>query len=495
MGSFEDNQNISFLGTKNALNKPVVEQYSEYIGIFKGVGSSAPMIIDNSSFFLTYLVDSQGQPTKIPSEGPILKDATSNFIDTPTALFRLDQPTQLNENLAGEHKVTSVGTPTPILYSQIGVGINDHVPQLNLLPPGIEPVNSSGVPNITADLDKSTVEELYNLTGPGDFEYIGDFDTKNSDGPDVSYVTTDLGQLSGTGSFTFDGTQLPNSLNHITFTANVTIRSRGFLMGLQEGESCEFVLSLYKEDSGGSVSVPVAQPRTISRPFSGGGGRAADENDYFLANFNFQHTIQAQDIANGDKFYLLLIREPGDSFVVEISSARFKMLQDPPPENPPNFDAQTPFWETGSATVLTASAYLSEQYGNLQRELTSSLDFGFPPIKDPFTVSIGDKIRFEYNKENVFTVYDVISPASGEASGSRLYLTINQSIPSNINTNNFVLYRILNNGQFITVDTQKNENEDTEFTGIVIPKYINPTFQSNINEITQQLKQDGIIEE
>ena len=127
------------------------------------------MIIDNSSFFLTYLVDSQGQPTKIPSEGPVLKDATSNFIDTPTALFRLDQPTQLNENLAGEHKVTSVGTPTPILYSQIGVGIDDHVSQLNLLPPGIEPVNSSGVPNITADLDKSTVEELYNLTGPGDF--------------------------------------------------------------------------------------------------------------------------------------------------------------------------------------------------------------------------------------------------------------------------------------------------------------------------------------
>ena len=71
MGSFEDNQNISFLGTKNALNQPVVEQYSEYIGIFKGVGSSAPMIIDNSSFFLTYLVDSQGQPTKIPSEGPV----------------------------------------------------------------------------------------------------------------------------------------------------------------------------------------------------------------------------------------------------------------------------------------------------------------------------------------------------------------------------------------------------------------------------------------
>ena len=74
------------MGTKNALNQPVVEQYSEYIGIFKGVGSSAPMIIDNSSFFLTYLVDSQGQPTKIPSEGAVLKDATSNFIDTPTAL-------------------------------------------------------------------------------------------------------------------------------------------------------------------------------------------------------------------------------------------------------------------------------------------------------------------------------------------------------------------------------------------------------------------------
>ena len=48
MGSFENSIDISFLGTKNALAEPVVEQYSEYVGVFKGIGSSTPMIINNS---------------------------------------------------------------------------------------------------------------------------------------------------------------------------------------------------------------------------------------------------------------------------------------------------------------------------------------------------------------------------------------------------------------------------------------------------------------
>ena len=145
--------------------------------------------------------------------------------------------------------------------------------------------------------------------------------------------------------------------------------------------------------------------------------------------------------------------------------------------------------------VLTASAYLSEQYGNIQRPLTSSEDFGFPPIKNPFLIEKGDKIRFQFNESNTYTIYNTILPSSPESSGSRLYLILNTQVPSNLNSNNFVLYRIVNDGQFITIYAPKNQSETTEFTGLVLPKYLNPDFKENLNATIQQLKQAGVIEE
>lgn len=510
MGSFENNQNISFLGSKNALGESVVEQYSSYIGVFKGVGSSTPMRIDNSSFFLTYLVDSEGNTFKIADGSSILQDARSNFLDTPMVITRLDQPTQLNENLAGEKSVTSVGTFTPLLYTQIGEGAFDNVSSISLLPPGIEPENTSGLNSFLTTLVKSNLETLSDLTTEGDFEYITDFDYNTPDPEGVDTVTVDLGTpLTGTGSVTFaDPFDSTNSLTKVRFRVQMTIRSRGNVLGLDPGDSATFTLNLIQDRGGVELAVYRQETRILSRPDGSDNGRGGpppdpgDENTWFEQAFYFEDDVNKGGggfgIEPGDKFYLKLTRNEGDYFIVQIKDASFGIIsQTPPPDSPPNFDNQNPkgYWETGSNLVLTASAYLSEQYGNVQRALTSSQDFGFPPIKDPFSVQEGDLIRFQFNEDNRYNIYEVIPPSSPLASGSRLYLKLNRAIPSNINANNFVLYRIVNDGQYVTIDSKKNETENTEFTGLIIPKYLNPNFSQNVDNIIQQLKQDGIIEE
>ena len=504
MGSFENSIDISFLGTKNALAEPVVEQYSEYVGVFKGIGSSTPMIINNSSFFLTYLVDSKGNTYKIADDSDILGDVRANFLNYPTLISRLDQATELNENLAGEHKITSIGTPTPLLYSQIGSGRNDSVNQITLLPFGIEPENASGLASFITTLTKDTLETLSDLNSPNDFEFITNY-SYNTPEP-AANVTVDLGTpLTGTGSITLDSFPDPDSLSSLLFEAQLTLRSRGNVLNLNPGDAATFTLSIeHIRSDGQPVGLPSQQSKTLSRPDGsdegrgGGGTDSGGENDWFETFFSFQWQALRSEFEDGDEIYLKLTRNEGNYFTPQIKDASFGIIsQNPPAASPPNFDNQNPkgYWETGSNMVLTASAYLSEQYGNIQRPLTSSEDFGFPPIKNPFLIEKGDKIRFQFNESNTYTIYNTILPSSPESSGSRLYLILNTQVPSNLNSNNFVLYRIVNDGQFITIDAPKNQSETTEFTGLVLPKYLNPDFKENLNATIQQLKQDGVIEE
>ena len=66
--------------------------------------------------------------------------------------------------------------------------------------------------------------------------------------------------------------------------------------------------------------------------------------------------------------------------------------------------------------------------------------FNFSPVITPFNPRPGDRIRFGYNKNNDYTIYEVIEPA-GDVDG-RLKLRLNTTVPTSVNLNNFVLHRV-----------------------------------------------------
>lgn len=157
--------------------------------------------------------------------------------------------------------------------------------------------------------------------------------------------------------------------------------------------------------------------------------------------------------------------------------------------------SQLPFFTTGSSTstVITGSETLTGQYGDYQTLPTASADFGFSPINYPFQVQTGDKIRFGYDPSNTFTIFNVEEPPASP----RLYLTLDREIGGTLNINNFVLYRNLADGKFLTLDVAKNDPQigEVDFTGVIIPKFASQQLQENASQIVAKLKSEGVLAE
>jgi len=263
MGSFEDNQSISYLGTQNALKSlPVVEQLQEYLAIFKGVGSSSPEVIDNSSFFITYLIDSQGNPIKVSSDSIALKNIIQNFSDQNQVIIRVDQATALNKQLEGEHTITSIGSIVPIIYTQIGDDPQDYTNYITFKNPNDSTV--AGTANYLASMRKTTTQEI-NLS-QGSSIILTQFNSLISTAS-LTAATFNTGSASGslaTGSYELANTfPTPDLITSITIQASAYLESMATL-GLDAGESAQFSLELYRK-RGGVETLLKKQTGTITR--------------------------------------------------------------------------------------------------------------------------------------------------------------------------------------------------------------------------------------
>ena len=77
-------------------------------------------------------------------------------------------------------------------------------------------------------------------------------------------------------------------------------------------------------------------------------------------------------------------------------------------------------------------------------------NFGFNPIRLPFVPRAGDFIRFEFSKQKVFQITGVNS------SGNVLKLKLDGQMETSTVLDNFVIYRIVEDGQYVILDTKKN---------------------------------------
>jgi hypothetical protein len=209
----------------------------------------------------------------------------------------------------------------------------------------------------------------------------------------------------------------------------------------------------------------------------------------------FTITVPYSTFSDHDYFFIQALT----SRPITFNSLNFEITSTSP--NPPA-RTQTQFWSTGShtdVTWLTASSYLSLNYGNIQQ--TSDFpgtggSFGLSPIKSLFIPQPGDRIRFEYDPSKDYTIYEVISPDID--SDGLLKIKLNTVVPSNAIIDNFVLHRVDNTSiKYIILDVAKDptvDNPENPFTGIILPKYPSEKLQRNLEKIVFELKQNGIIE-
>ena len=165
-------------------------------------------------------------------------------------------------------------------------------------------------------------------------------------------------------------------------------------------------------------------------------------------------------------------------------------------------DAVPPYWSTGSDSTnlyLTASAELSENYTNIQNsqpvtDLASANDFNLSDINVPFEVKVGDRIRFEYNMETDFIIYEIIEP--GADPEGLLRLKLNQRIPDTVNRDNFILHRVdVNDPVYMILDVAKNQLSpgNAPFKGVILPEFPTKELKDNIDDLVLELKDKGIL--
>jgi hypothetical protein len=144
------------------------------------------------------------------------------------------------------------------------------------------------------------------------------------------------------------------------------------------------------------------------------------------------------------------------------------------------------YFQTGSTAknILTGSPQFNEIiYDRDQTDVNGSGYF----TTIPFTVEIGDTIRFEYNENKSYYIKEISTP---EDSGS-LYLTLDRNIENGTNVNSFLIRRLVDDPSFILLNdiTAANINGG----GFMIPQYISPTLKKEIPNIIKKLNSESLI--
>ena len=441
---------------------PVAEQNQDYFLVFKGVGGTGPEIIDNTAYFIQYVVDSDGNISK-PSQGSTARlNTIQNFPIGKTTTVRIDNASGINTQLDGDHTITGVGIQQPILYTQYGIPSSSYNSTLYFYTEGTAPVGA------------------YNNVG----SYLGsmvktDFAFPTSGkSPLTNYNSVLVFPQSTYATYSLAGRYIVNpsnlgDLNSITFTINLEVTNP---FSFPAGSDLYIV-----GQSGVTFDLP-----SINNPVG-----SFNIQPGSTSNLTYTLTRNTSQLTLFPSYSVYLV-----AAALSCSYLQFNVSS----QNPtPGILASTPFWNTGShtdVTWLTASIGLSENYNTTLSGSSNSIDFGFSPVKVPFSIIPGDRIRFEYNPQKDYTIYEVIEPSA--ASDARLKLKLNTIIPSNTILDNFVLHRVDNTSiKYIILDVAKDptvDNPENPFTGIILPKYPSEKLKNNLENILSKLKQEGIIE-
>lgn len=175
--------------------------------------------------------------------------------------------------------------------------------------------------------------------------------------------------------------------------------------------------------------------------------------------------------------------------------------------------------EYGIGAWLTASLALSNFYGpeyyqinpgtevynvyNLEQAPSTSLiipgsdvkrdwiNAGFNPLRLPFVITPGDFIRFEYNPDKEYQIIGV------QSVDNTLKLKLDRQLYPSTVLDNFVIYRIIPDGQYLILDVKKDIEAgiNQAFTGIIMPEYPSEAVQAKEDELIFELKKAGIIQD
>ena len=493
---------------------PVAEQLQDYFLVFQQAGGTGPEIIDETAYFITYMVDSKGNVAKPLDDYPSQNNLIQNFGVGSNVIVRNDAATSFNSQLGGIHQVSAIGRQQPILYTQKGFDTGSHVTKIIFLSSDGVGLNAeSEVPYFLGGMlapDQITTDN--SVAFPG-----GDISMTNYDEVEVPTPDATAAVFSATaGTYTFDSSATPSlSLQSLTFQVDGTLRNYA-------DYAINVTVKIKREGTTPGQYFTVEE-KTYSVPGVSSTGPNAEDSagvPYSPLNIGSDpliYTIPSPPFQ--DKKYIVTV---GTTYwsqeIFQISSLSFRAIsQNPAPTTPVDTGGTSIGFSTGSSyqdftssastenlcTWLTASSFVSQGWGytqdssNVLQNQESNLagvPFNLSPIETPFLPKVGDRIRFEYNKATDYFIYDVITPNLDPQ--NRLKLKINQVVPPAVERENYIIHRTnIADPTYIILNVNKNDSiQDTQnFNGLILPEFPTDELKNNLDQITIDLKERGII--
>ena len=483
------------------------EKNQTYFTYFSSVGSTTPEIIDQTAYFLKYLIDAQGN---VVTPQP-------NSIDTLNMLQNFEPGKKVNvtsldgtasfATLLGTKTITDIGRIETLLTTETSSIRTEFLPTMSFFQYNsfIQQINNP--PNYSfkalrsgnTSLASSLITVPFNsssLNPLGDYSntaYEYEFNSTTSDyGIDVKFKVGLA--LKFTSAITTSNGKLKSNMVNLQVVKSsdnwATSQSLSIVLLPNSPIANPQPYNTWIDSTNNTLFSAVAQSVDIESlqltkyltfetlPYVFNNGDKVRVQSIVLANEVpiIDVTLYGTPTTNGGTFFSLSTNYSNN---LEITSSYWDGATYPTPGSP-----QTQW--------LTASLGLSGFINNNMVQLTptASIAIGFNVIYQPANLLPGDYIRFEYDPSKQSRIYDVANLSDG-----RLLVEISPPIPTGSILNHFCIYRINPNaGNQIILDVKTPvDTTGQPLTGFIKPQYISKELEDNFTTIIQKLAAEGII--
>jgi hypothetical protein len=461
------------LGDEGTYGKlPSVESSKTYVAYSDSIGGYAPEKMNTSGVSIKYLISEDGDL--------IAPNTTLNSLGINQQTFVSGEKVELQSLTAGgftqnpKLNIFRGGSSIePILYNQIKHYDNPvMVFTQSLVFSDRNPGSSATIDDLTATLSPNDSSLLYVVQ--------------------TAYSGIDLTQIISSGS---NITTELNNASAYTVTSNVINENVDliFEVNLKVVRLLNSIGTVYARvfRTRGGVNTPlnegvgglVTQVSSINQVLNTAG---------ISLNINFTVTVPRADLQVNDRFGIQMIAGQGGTYYRNDST--FKISTNPYPTPPLDVSG---LWQTSSvpsyanAIYTTSSRFIQylDSSNIYQEDIAGS---GFFPITLPVTIQTGDEFRFEGDETKTFMVtgIEIIPPTILPDPYLIVYLD-KQITGSNINVNEFLLRRYVDNPAGLLLDGLKPSNFDQPY--LIKPEYMSEKMEQNIGKYIEDFTSKGLL--
>jgi len=479
------------------------EKNQTYFAYFSSVGGTGPELIDQTAYFVKYLIDAQGNVvTPQPNSIDVL-NLIQNFEAGKTVNVTSLEGTTLFSTLLGTKTITDIGRIETILTTETGSGRMDYIRTMSFSQGGTS-LQTGFIPDFTFSAKKVNSSIITSTTWTTmDYPYEL-FD------PSSSYNNSTYTYAFSTSSYdygtkvTFKASMLVNGLNANEVLYMQIIKSTDNFITSQS-------LDITLASPGAYFSSTTLPPiQSIETTEEGKIYRAQGSGSLITAGFSYLNYISTipQVFESGSRirvrYKIEALNGATPSLTVLGSAPNTLNTSFLSTTNYSNALEVTSSYWLGALNYPTSSnetQYLlaSKEFANVLNpqsdyiQLNPTSSQGFNTISSPSHLRPGDYIRFEYDKTKISKIYNISTYTVLGVGVTQV--DIKPPIPSGSILDHFTVFRINPNaGNQIILDVPKPTGTTGQsLTGFIKPQHMSEELESNFTTIIQKLAAEGLL--